>query len=149
MKTNMAAVYVNNRRRRLYRLNGPERYLANRENPLEGQTDEFIFSRYRFRPATIYFICGLVSNTLTRSTHRNGALPVLLQVVCALRYLATGTFLQVIGDTLTLSESSVWRAVIAFCRAISTQASDFIKMPTAEEAANEKQRFFSVAGECV
>ena len=67
------------------------RLLQDWTNSLEMFTEE-IFSRYRFRWATILFICSLVENALKHPTNKGSPLPPLLQVLVALRFYATGAF---------------------------------------------------------
>lgn len=63
-------------------------------------TDEELRARYRFGREGILFITDLVRERLSRATNRNHALSVRQQVMVTLRFLASGSFLQVIGDTL-------------------------------------------------
>ena len=70
------------------------------EDPLHGWTDEDLRKRYRFGKHGIDFLTNLLKNDLERPTHRSSALSVQQQVLLTLRFYASGSFLQVIGDTL-------------------------------------------------
>ena len=78
---------------------------------LSNFTDEELRSRYRFGRESIEFLSELLRDDLERDTSRNHALSTTVQVLVALRFFASGSFLQVIGDTLGLSKSSVSRII--------------------------------------
>ena len=66
---------------------------------IENFTDEEVRNLFRFGRQGNGYITNLIADELHRSTRRNHALPPLQQVVIALRFCASGRFLQVIGDT--------------------------------------------------
>lgn len=101
----------------------PRRTVRDRSNPLELLSEDDIFQRYRFRSATIFFICSLISDPITHQTQRSCPLPPLLQVLAALRFYATGSFYQLIGDSLCVSKSAVGRAVRAVTSLLSALSS--------------------------
>ena len=74
-------------------------------------TDEELRARYRFKRECILFITNLVAGDITRNTRGNHALSPLHQVLIALRFYASGGFLQVIGDTFGVDKSTVSRAI--------------------------------------
>jgi len=76
-------------------------------------TDEELRARYRFRRESILFITDLVAGDISRNTQRNHALLPLHQVLIALRFYASGSFLQVIGDTFVVDKSTVSRVITA------------------------------------
>ena len=78
---------------------------------LSNFTDEELRSRYRFGRESIEFLSELLRDDIERDTSRNHALSTTVQVLVALRFFASGSFLQVIGDTLGLSKSSVSRII--------------------------------------
>ena len=65
----------------------------------------------------------------------------------ALRFYASGSFLQGIGDTLGLSKSAVSRIVTNVSSALARKQKDFIKWPTTEEEiARTKRGFYDKGG---
>ena len=60
-------------------------------------------SRFRFGRDSINYLV----DDLARNTARNHALSPLVQVFVALRFFASGSFLEVIGDTFGLPKSTV------------------------------------------
>ena len=113
------------RRPRQYRL---------RECPLmDVYTDSEIRDRFRFRRDSITFITELLYNDLMRPTRRNHALTVETQVLIALRFLACGSFQQVIGDVIGVDKSTVSRTIYSFCNAIKRKSPEFIQFPHSDD----------------
>jgi hypothetical protein len=67
--------------------------------------------RFRFSIENLQFITNLMELQLCRPTLRSHAIPVDIQVKLALRYLASGSPMRVIGDAMGYHISSVSRAV--------------------------------------
>ena len=82
-----------------------------------------------------------------RNTRRNHALPPLHQVLIALRFYASGSFLQVIGDTFGVDKSTVSRVITNVSRALIMKQPHFIKWPsTNDECATIKNEFYLRGG---
>ena len=114
---------------------------------LSNFTDEELRSRYRFGRESIEFLSELLRDDLERDTSRNHALSTTVQVLVALRFFASGSFLQVIGDTLGLSKSSVSRIIGQVSLALAQKQRNFIKWPsTEEEILQNKRGFFTKGG---
>ena len=110
-------------------------------------SEEDIRQSCRFRRESILFLANLLRDDLMRPTQRNHALSVETQVLISLRFLATGSFQQVIGDVVGVDKSSVSRVVPKFCEALNSKKNQFIKFPrTIEEKIPNKQGFFQMAG---
>ncbi|XP_048730425.1 putative nuclease HARBI1 [Ostrea edulis] len=120
------------------------RIFQDRSNPLEDLEGDEVFIRFRFRPDTILWIVGLVFDDLQRQTHRNCSLPPLLQVLAALRFLATGSFYNIVGESLGISKSATGRAARMICRLLSSMAARFINFPA--NLDSYKRTFFEIAG---
>ena len=75
-------------------------------------------ARSRFGRESILFITNLVARDISRNTRRNHALHPLHQVLIALRFYASGSFLQVIGDTFGIDKSTVSRVINDVTRAL-------------------------------
>ena len=110
-------------------------------------TDDELRSRYRFGRESITFLVDLLRDDLERSTSRNHALSPTVQVLVALRFFASGSFLQVIGDTLGLSKSTVSRIITNVSTALVQKQRQFIKWPSTEaEILQAKQGFYHKGG---
>ena len=117
----------------------PRKFRLSNNSLIDGFTDQELRARYRFGRQSILYITNLLARDLRRSTARNHALSPLHQVLIALRFFASGSFLQVIGDTVGVDKSTVSRAVTDVARALVAKQEMFIKWPTtnAELAENE------------
>ncbi|XP_052087470.1 putative nuclease HARBI1 isoform X1 [Mytilus californianus] len=144
----MAAVHVRrlrNRHRRRRNLPRP-RVFRDRLNPLESLDDEELFDKYRFRRPTITFILNGIHNFLHRETRRNFALSPVIQLLLFLRFVATGTHLSLVGDSLCISESATGRACRDVCQAIITVFRNIICFPVGEKAIQVMEGFRRIAG---
>ena len=91
--------------------------------------EEHFKSRYRFGKESINFLVNLLSDDLKRRTARSHAIDPLIQILVALRFYASGSFLEVIGDTFGLPKSSVSRIVKDVSVALLAKQSQFIVWP--------------------
>ena len=94
-----------------------ERKFQQREIDLDELTDEELRSRYRFGWESKKFV-EILKDDLQRQTRRNHALSPTLKVLVALRFFASGSFLQIIGDTVGLPKSTVSRIVTDVSKAL-------------------------------
>ena len=76
---------------------------------IDGYTNEELRRRYRFGQESIMYIINLLAEDLRRKTQRNHPISALQQVLIALRFYASGSFLQIIGDTIGVDKSTVSR----------------------------------------
>jgi hypothetical protein len=147
----MAAVLRNRRHRRrrelLYGRDLPRpRVFLDRQNPLETLTEGEVFVRYRFRPVTILLIVDLIRPTLSHPTRRNSPLTPLLQVLVALRFVATGAFHLLVAESLWIAKSTAGRCVRSVLFSLSRLANRFISLPVGNAAASTKLAIFKLAG---
>ena len=104
-------------------------------------TDDELRSRYRFGRESIEVLVDLLRDDLERATARNHALSTTVQVLVALRFFASGSFLQVIGDTIGLSKSTVSRIIANVSYALAQN-----QMQTEAEIAQIKRGFYDKGG---
>ena len=111
-------------------------------NHLETMNDKKLFKRYRFNRDSIYVICDLLREDLERATTRSHALSAEVQVLIALRFYASGAFLEVIGDTFNVDKATVSRVVLCVSELLHGMANDFIIWPEDDEEKKLIQRGF-------
>ncbi|XP_031558424.1 putative nuclease HARBI1, partial [Actinia tenebrosa] len=109
-------------------------------------TDRELRMRYRFGRQSIIFITNLIYDDLKRKTKRNHALCPIDQVLIALRFYASGSFLQVIGDTVGVDKATVSRVVFSVTQALIARRDQFIKWPSNQEIQEIKNAFFQRGG---
>ena len=110
-------------------------------------TDKELRAHYRFKRESILFITNLVAGDITCNTQQNHALSPLHQVLIALRFYASGGFLQVVGNTFSVDKSTVSHAIMDASRALAAKQPCFIKWPlTHDECAKIKNKFYIRGG---
>ena len=99
----------------------------------------YVVTQVLYIPAIFYLIlrkCIAISEvTLT---------PV-LQVLLALWFYATGTFQDVIGELIGISQVTASRPITRVTDVLVRHVSEWVKMPTRREANITKWKFFSDA----
>ncbi|XP_068726345.1 putative nuclease HARBI1 [Montipora capricornis] len=67
------------------------------------------------------------------------------EVLTALRYFASGSFLKVVADTMGISKASASRCVHSFTQCLKSIAGEWIIFPTSREGVNETMtKFYSI-----
>ena len=117
-------------------------------DPLQSYSDYELRCRYRFGKEAINYIVDLVAEEITPDTNRNHAVSVEMQILITLRFLALGSFLQVIGDTfLGFHKSTDSRVVRRVSQALTAKLGDFVTFPSTRAERDEiKQGLFRVGG---
>ena len=96
---------------------------------------------------SILFITDLLACDLCRDTRRNHALQPLTQVLIALRFYASASFLKVVGDTIGVDKSTVSRVVTKVSRALVAMRNRFVKWPsTNAKLTASKNAFYRRGG---
>ena len=113
---------------------------------LDEFSDEELRSRYRFGRESIEFLTEILEKDLPRETKRNHALSPTLQILVALRFFASGSFLQIIGDTFGLPKSSVSRVVKDVSLALAQKQNEFILWPCPAELQEVKRGLYDKGG---
>ena len=143
----------------LYRLPGIHLYTLPRVNRrpvrvfrreiddiLQYYDDTELRKRYRFGRETINFIVNLVQDEISPKTSRTHAVSATNQVLITLRFLTSGSFQQVTGDTLvSLDKSTVSRIIRRVTVALSRKMNHFIKFPQSQDRDIIKQGFYEIA----
>ena len=103
--------------------------------------------RYRFGQQTIRYITCLVEDEISPATNCNQPVSPIQQVLITLRYLASGSFQQVTGDTFAgLDQSTVCRIIRRVTVALSRRIDEFIKFPESQEERDAvKQGLYEIA----
>ena len=99
----------------------PKSYSRLFRDPLDYMTDTQIVHNYRLDRESIYELCHELEAELARPTRQvhGDALPVSLQVMIALRYFASGSYMNVIGDAHGVSNMSVSRSIHSIVKNIA------------------------------
>ena len=118
------------------------------DNLLNGLSEAEVKSCYRFLRDSIQYITDTLAPDLERPTERNHALKPQEQFLVALRFVVSGSFLEVVGDTVGgIPKCTVSRIVSRVSTALGRKQHQFIRWPsTAAERQEIKQGFFCKGG---
>ncbi|XP_018377351.1 PREDICTED: putative nuclease HARBI1 [Trachymyrmex cornetzi] len=101
----------------------------------------FVISRHNFM-----MLLERIQAEIQHNTDRNNAIPPAIQLMVALRFYATGSFLKTIGDFCAISEVSAHDIIHRVSPAIAALRDEFIKLPISPEEIRVSQReFFETA----
>ena len=134
----MAGVIHQIMRQRLHRRG---RLYRDRVDPLDKYDDLELYQRFRFGRADINNIVAFLREDLEFGYNRKGSLSPELQVLIALRFYATGTFQNMIGDTVNVDKSTISRTIHRVTRALCARAREQIRLPSTEQANRQKRAF--------
>lgn len=109
--------------------------------------DEVDFkNRFRISKNSFMILLERIENQIRQNTDCNDAIPPIIQLLVALRFYATGSYLQIIGDFCGISISSTQRIVYRVSCAIATLRQEFIKLPLLpEEIRQNEEEFYQTA----
>ncbi|XP_042275403.1 putative nuclease HARBI1 [Thunnus maccoyii] len=116
------------------------------QQDLLGDDDEWLISQFRLPQAVLLDLSAVLGSALQRSNHRNQAVPLPLQVLTTLGFLATGTFQRELADRSGISQPTFNRVMTDVLGGIIGLLHLFIKFPyTVGEQANKKAQFAAVS----
>ena len=117
-------------------------------DPLACYTDNELRSRYRFGKEGLQLIIDLLAEEISLSTRRSHSLSASEQVLITLRFLASGSFLEVVGDTfLSYDKSTVSRVIRRVTQCLAAKVNDFVKFPSTRNERDEVKRgLFRIGG---
>ncbi|XP_069105076.1 putative nuclease HARBI1 [Argopecten irradians] len=125
----------------------PKRLFRDKKNPLDYLNDAAVISDYRLDRQSIYAVCDSIKENLERQTKRSMALPVSLQVMIALRFYASGSYMSVIAEAHGVSKMAVSRAVKIVTDLIVGQSNEHIVFPmNRQDQLTVKQNFYNIRG---
>ena len=123
-------------RSRLVAINGR---IRDNFDPLEVYTDAAVIQRYRL---PIRQLLGTIRQDLRRATRRSFALTPQVQLLAALRFYATGSFLQVVGDGQGLCKASVCRLFQAVTYSLLCLIPRHVRFHSRDEMGATQENFF-------
>ena len=117
-----------------------------RFDPLEQLSDSELNERYRIYREGISKLSDLLADYLNSPIHGAHALHPQIQVSLALRFFASGTFLNLAGDDVRVHKSTASRTVHRVARAICHKMGHCIRFPTGENELRKVKRGFHEIG---
>lgn len=112
------------------------------QQDLLANDDEWLMSRFRLPRAVLLHLIAELGPALERGTRRNHAIPVSLQVLTCIGFLATGTFQRELADRSGISQPTFSRILPEVLGGVIGLSPNYIKFPyTVGEQANKKAQF--------
>ncbi|KAH9371195.1 hypothetical protein HPB48_006073 [Haemaphysalis longicornis] len=110
------------------------RLLRDRLNPLETWSEEAFRRRYRLRKRTVVLLTDLLRGSLEPKTVTCNAVPP-LQVLCAPRCFAKGSYQDEVADIHGISQPTQSRIVRKVSQALCERRTQFVHFPTSRQAS--------------
>ncbi len=121
-----------------------ERVFKDRSNPLEVLSEKELFEKLRFPRHAIQQLAFDLEEQLRPETSRNCSIPPLLQICLALRFFATGCFINAAADVIGVHKSTASRIIHRVSCVLSGRLPLY---PTDVSTLNKvKVDFFDIAG---
>ena len=86
---------------------------------------------------------SIIENELQHPMQRNSALSPAMQTMLALRFFATGSFQQIVGDSIKVSKTTVCRAISRVTEAILSKKDNFLSWPSEEDLRENANAVFN------
>ncbi|MGH0167605.1 UNVERIFIED_CONTAM: hypothetical protein FKN15_053095 [Acipenser sinensis] len=124
-----------------------ERVFKDRHNSLENLNNIAVFERLRFHNEDVLTLVEMLKDDLEPATNRSHSIPAIIQVCVAIRFYATGSFLNVVGDFTGIHKSSASRIVHRVSQSLKRKLNHFITFSTDPSKLRKlKGRFYEIAG---
>lgn len=123
-----------------------ERVFRDRSDLLS-ESDEWLLSRFRLPRHILLQLCANLEPQLRRETRRSRAIPVTLQVLSTLGFLATGSFQRELADRSGITQPSMSRILPSVLAAIRGLTPTYIRFPYDNaQQTMIKRAFYEIAG---
>ena len=148
MEFDGALIAIGRQRRRAEVVPRRQRLFEDRRNPMLIYDARKIRKKFRLFPNHIHELYDMIRYDIDPITARSHAIPGMIKLLTTLRFYATGTFNDTIGELSGISESSALRCVDQVTDAILRKRRDFIRWPQTEDEFRQiKSDFYDLAGE--
>ncbi|XP_060766174.1 putative nuclease HARBI1 [Neoarius graeffei] len=108
--------------------------------------DDWLISRFRLPRAILLELCAELGPGLEREMARSHALPVPIQVLTTLGFLATGSFQRELADRSGMSQTALSRAIPSVLNGIIRLSARYIRFPyDVADQAQIKAQFAAIA----
>ena len=112
-------------------------------NPLDLYDDDQLYARYRFDRPSILWLTDLIHDDIAAPTLRNRAILPVIQLCIFLRFLASGCFQSIVGDTFHVDKSTVSRKIHSVATALARHLNHFVRFPDVERLRQIKEAFYN------
>ena len=121
------------------------RVFRDHSHPFDKYNDIELYRKFRFTRQVIVEITGEIADLLQLANWR-GALNPILQVLLTLRFYATGSFQDVCGELVGVSQSTASKTIARVTRALLQRVHNWISFPSQAAADRQKLKFVHLQG---
>ena len=114
-------------------------------HPFDKYNDLELYRKFRFTRQVIVEITGEIADLLQLAT-RQGALSPILQVLLTLRFHATGSFQDICGELVSVSQTTASRTITRVTGALLQRVHNWISFPSQAAADRQKLKFVHLQG---
>ena len=111
-------------------------------NPLDTMGDAELVTRFRYNRMGLNALMDMIGGEVAHTTGRSRAIPPMIQILCALRYLAATIFQIDASDRFNMSQSSVSRCVQRVITALAGKLGEVVHFPATEDQLRQTKRTF-------
>ena len=112
------------------------------QQDLLSNDNEWLMSRFRLPQAVLLQLIAELGLALERGTRQNRAIPVSLQVLTCIGFLATGTFQRELADRSGISQPTLSRILPDVLGGVIALSQNYINFPyMVGDQANKKAQF--------
>ncbi|KAK7861697.1 hypothetical protein R5R35_010919 [Gryllus longicercus] len=123
----------------------PRRYIRDFANPLEHFSDRQFQERYRFQKRTVVEFLYPLMIRLSKPDNRGKPVPVMIKLLIALRFFATGIYQKDNGDIHGISQGSVCVIVKPVAEILAGELRNYVRLPlTHQQKELTKQKFCGI-----
>ncbi|KAI4469671.1 hypothetical protein MML48_1g04984 [Holotrichia oblita] len=125
----------------------PRNIIRDMENPLEKYNNNELLKRYRFSRETIqHILLNLVYPAEPFIDQRGLTICPITKLCVALRFYASGSIQRVIGDTGSMSQTTVHRIIQEVSENLARNLRQYVKFPDCNGMNNNRNLFFEIGG---
>ncbi|KAI4470811.1 hypothetical protein MML48_1g03717 [Holotrichia oblita] len=125
----------------------PRNIIRDMENPLEKYNNNELLKRYRFSRETIqHILLNLVYPAEPFIDQRGLPICPITKLCVALRFYASGSIQRVIGDTGSMSQTTVHRIIQEVSENLARNLRQYVKFPDRNGMNNNRNLFFEIGG---
>ncbi|KAG7177291.1 nuclease HARBI1-like 2, partial [Homarus americanus] len=115
-------------------------------NPFTAMSDAEFVGRFRLRKKSVNSIIQEIRDQLPVANDKRGCpIPPNLQVLLAMRCMATGSHQIALGDCFDVSQACVGLYLASVSRAIANLSEQFIQFPAGNDLLKTVQAFYNIA----
>nr|XP_034177275.1 putative nuclease HARBI1 [Osmia lignaria] len=120
------------------------RYIRHESDPFDCFDAGEFRRHYRFiKDSVLNGILPKIQAGLQKGNNRGLPIPPAMQLLICLRYYATASFQLILGDTMNVSQPTVFRIVFRVSSLISSLMTDYIKFPREPDNSTQNRRLLN------